>query len=298
MTVLGELQGVAGRLAESIGPSVVRIGRAGGRGAGVVLGPGLVLTSAHNLRGSEVTVTFGDGRSVVGQVKGVDAEGDLAVVAADTGAAPAVAWSGAGPSLGQVLFAVGSVPGSGAVRVTFGAVSAVGVAFRGPRGRLITDGFEHTATVGRGSSGGPVTDDAGKLVGINTHRAGDGFYLAIPASAALRERVDALGRGESPVRRRLGIAVTPPHVAERLRAAVGLTPRSGLLVREVAPESPAAAAGLQRGDLIVAAGGTPVESLDALLAAVDSIGSEGRLTLTVVRANDELTLDVVFAAAS
>jgi serine protease Do len=233
---------------------------------------------------------------VVGEVKGVDAEGDLAVVAADTGDAPVMGWSEDGPALGRAVFAVGAVPGAGVPRVTFGTVSAVGVAFRGPRGRLISDGFEHTAMVGRGSSGGPVVDASGKLVGINTHRPGDGFYLAIPATAALRARVDALVRGESPVRRRLGVALTPPHVAARLRAAVGLAPRPGLLVREVGDDTPAAAAGIQRGDLIVAAAGTPVETLDALMAAVDSVGEDGRLALTIVRGTDELTVEVTFPA--
>ncbi|MBV9660967.1 MAG: trypsin-like peptidase domain-containing protein [Acidimicrobiales bacterium] len=297
MGVLGELEAVAGRLAASVGPSVVRVGRDLGRGAGIVLGPGVVLTSAHNLRGQEVTVTFPGGRRVVGEVKGVDAEGDVAVVAADTGPGTAsIEWAEAAPALGQAVFSVGSIPGSGSPRVTLGAVSAVGVAFRGPTGRLIADGFEHTAMVGRGSSGGPVVDGEGRLVGINTHRPGDGFYLAIPASGALRARAEALARGESPARRRLGIALTPSHVAARLRSAVGLPPRPGLLVRDVAPETPAAAAGIQRGDLIVAAGGSPVESLDGLLAAVDSVGPDGRLTLAVVRGAEELAVDVVFAA--
>lgn len=289
-----ELEEVAGRLAGSVSPAVVRIGRDGGRGAGIVLAGGAVLTSAHNLRGSEVTVTFADGRRVTGEVKGVDAEGDLAVIAVDTGPAPVIDWADSDPKLGQVVYAVGSVAGSGATRVTAGTVSAVGVAFRGPRGRLITDGFEHTARVGRGSSGGPVVDASGHLVGLNTHRPGDGFYLAIPATASLRGRVDALARGESPERRRLGVALTPPPVAERLRAAVGLPARPGLLVRDVGADTPAAAAGLQRGDLIVAAAGAAVESLDALVAAVDAVGEDGRLSLTIVRGADETTVEVVF----
>ena len=108
---------------------------------------------------------------------------------------------------------------------------------------------EHTAPLMPGSSGGPVVDLDGRLLGINTNRLGNGFYLAIAADAALRDRVTALGRGESPTRRRLGVGLAPSHVARRLRRAVGLPERDGLLVREVEEDSPAAKAGIAEGDL-------------------------------------------------
>ncbi|HEY3810502.1 MAG TPA: trypsin-like peptidase domain-containing protein [Acidimicrobiales bacterium] len=299
MSLLDELTGVTGRVLAASGGAVVRIGRAEGRGAGIVVGAGTVLTSAHNLRGEETTVTFADGRSVTGTVKGVDADGDLAVLAADTGAATPVAWADADADTtpaGAVVFAL-ALPVGGGVRITNGAVSSAGRSFRGPRGRLITDGIEHTAPLGRGSSGGPLLDTEGRLIGVNTHRPGDGLYLALSATAALRSRVDALARGETPTRRRLGVALAPPHVARRLRAAVGLEPRDGVLVRDVAEDSPAAGAGLQRGDLVVAAGGRPVGSIDHLLSAVDGVGEDGTLSLTVWRGAGELEVTVRFAAA-
>src|ERR687885_1526 len=89
--------------------------------------------------------------------------------------------------------------GSGVV-LAFGLVSAVGRAFRGPRGRRIAGSIEHSAPLPRGASGGPVVDAAGRLVGIDTNRLGDGFYLAIRADASLRQRVEALGRGERAAR--------------------------------------------------------------------------------------------------
>ena len=294
MALLEEIGTAVAAVGESTGPGVVRIGRDGGRGAGFVVRDGQVVTSAHNLRGPTVTVSFADGRVATGEVSGVDAEGDLAVIAVDTTGAPPLRWEPTAVTLGQPVFAV--APGRGATRVTFGTVSAVGAAFRGPRGRLITDGFEHTAPLGRGSSGGPVVDADGNLVGINTHRPGDGFYLAVPAGPALAERIAALGRGETPTRRRLGIAITPPHVARRLRAAVGLPPRDGLLVRDVEDGGPAAAAGVKPGDLIVAVGTAPVASLDDLFTAVDGSGGSDRVALSVVRGTEELTFEVVFAA--
>jgi serine protease Do len=264
-----------------------------------VIGEGAVLTSAHNLRGREVTITFADGRADKGEVSAVDAEGDLAVVSVDTGSAPVLPWvedSTDGPAVGSAVFAIGPVAGAGSNRVTVGFVSATGVAFRGPRGRLITDGFEHTAFVGRGSSGGPVVDSEGRLVGLNTHRPGDGSYLAVPATPSLKARVDALTRGEAPTRRRLGVAVAPSHVARRLRAAVGLPERDGVLIRDVGEGSPAEAAGLQRGDLVVAVGGAPVDSVDSLARAMDALGDAASTQVTVVRGAEEVTLSVSFPA--
>jgi serine protease Do len=153
---------------------------------------------------------------------------------------------------------------------------------------------EHTAPLGRGSSGGPLVDAEGRLLAVNTHRPGDGLYLARPATQALRESVEALARGEAPVRRRLGVALTPPHVARRLRAAVGLPAHDGVLVRAVEENSPAAAAGLQRGDLIVSAGGDEVTSFDALLSAVDRVEPGAVLPISILRGTEELSLEIRF----
>lgn len=296
MSVLEEMAAAVAGTGVRVGPSVVRIGRDGGRGAGVVVGEGLVLTSSHNLRGPEVTVSFADGRSATGLLKAADEEGDVAVVGVDTGAAPAVAWAPAAPVLGDFVFAVGPGRGATSVRVTAGQVAAVGAAFRGPRGRLIEDAFEHTALVGRGSSGGPVVDGEGRLVGLNTHRPGDGLYLAIPATEALRQRVDGLARGEAPARRRLGVSLVPRRVALRLRAAVGLPPRDGLLVRDVEAGGPADAAGIRPGDLLVAVEGTPVAGLDELLGVLEGFPEGRPFDLTVVRGADEITVEVTFPA--
>ena len=297
-TMLDELQHTVEQVATAAGPSVVRIGRGGGRGAGVVIGAGRVLTNGHNLRDSEVTVTFADGRSVTAEVAGVDVEGDLAVLRVDTADAPAIAWSPAEVSLGigSPIFALANPAGRG-LKVTFGLVSAVAQAFRGPRGRRITGSVEHTAPLNRGSSGGPIVDAAGSLVGLNTNRVGEGFYLAIPADAELASRVEALAKGESPNRARLGVALAPAHAARRLRAAVGLPERDGLLVRSVQEGSPAANAGLHQGDLIAAVGGQPLTSHDQLFEALDTAAAAGSLELAIVRGVEELTVPVRFAAA-
>jgi serine protease Do len=287
MSVTEELRAAIAAVADGTAGGVVAVGR----GAGTVIAPGYVLTNAHNLRGESVSVRFPDGRVVEGEVTAADEDGDLAVVAVDTGEAPALAWADRVPTVGTAVLAVAPTR-SGGPRVTFGLVSADGQAFRGPRGGRIQGAVEHTAPLGRGSSGGPIVGLDGGLLGINTHRRGDGFYLAQPVSPTLRDRIDGLVRGEAPRGRYLGIAIAPSHVATRLRAAVGLDARDGVLVRGVDPGGPADRAEVRPGDLIVAAAGEPVTTPDDLRDRVDA--ATDHLLLTLVRGVDELEVRVEF----
>jgi len=293
MAILDEIQASIRQLAEGAGSSVVGIGQRWGAGSGIVLGQGRVLTNAHNVRGDQVTVTFADGRTAEGRVAGRDIDGDLAVIGVDTGETPALPWaSSASAGIGTPVFALAN-PGGRGPRVTFGFVSGIERTFRGPRGRRITGSLEHTAPLLPGSSGGPVLDADGQLLGINTNRLGEGFYLAIPADETLRGRADALARGQTTTSPRLGIAIAPGHVARRLRRAVGLPDTDGLLIHEVTEASPAARAGLAKGDLIVAAAGRPARTPDDLFDALQAARG-GTVELNVVRGTDERTLQVTF----
>jgi serine protease Do len=267
---------------------VVGIGNRWRGGSGVVIGENRILTNAHNLHGDEVTITFADGRSADAAVVGVDGDGDLAVLEAATDGARALELGTDAPGVGAPVVALGNPNGHGP-RVTFGFVSGTGRSFRGPRGRRVAGAIEHTAPLMPGSSGGPVVDLEGNLLGISTNRLGNGFYLAIATDATLRDRVTALGRGESPKRRRLGVGLAPSHVARQLRRAVGLPERDGLLVREVEDDSPAAKAGIAEGDLLVAVGGKDITSADDLFEA---LAGEGALEITLVRGNEERTVSV------
>jgi S1-C subfamily serine protease len=292
-SILEQIQQEIISSADRVGPSVVGIGRGWGRGSGVVVAPGRVLTNAHVLRGEEVGVRFRDGDAVAGRVAGFDSDIDIAVIAVETGSAPPIAWE---PDVvgavapGTPVFALAD-PGGRGLRTTFGFVSAAGRAFRGPRGRRISGTIEHTAPLPRGASGGPLVDAAGRLLGVNTVRLEGGLILAIPADATLRARIDALGRGEAAKRPRLGVALAPPRAARRLRGAVGLEERDGLLVRAVQEGSPAEAAGIRRGDLLVSAGGRALEAVDDLLDALEAVGS-GTLDVVLVRGSEELTVPV------
>jgi serine protease Do len=299
MNAVAELGESIGAAAEGVGPGVVGLGRGWGHGSGVVVAPGQVLTNAHAVRHGEVTVNFADGRRERGHVAGADPDLDLAVLAVDTGDAPAVGWEpGAGPPpIGTAVVALAN-PGGRGLRATLGFVSAEGRRFRTPGGRRIEGGIEHTAPLPRGSSGGPLVGLDGNLIGINTLRREGGLILAVPASADVRERATRLGRGDTPRRRRLGVAIAPPRAARRMRRAVGLPERAGLLVRAVERESPANRAGIERGDLLVAANGVELEGVDGLYSALEGLPEGDTLELGVVRGTDERSVAVDFDGAA
>jgi S1-C subfamily serine protease len=261
-------------IAERVGPSVAGLGRGWGRGSGVVVAPNRVLTNAHVLRGPDVAVALGGGTHH-GRVAGADPDTDVAVIEVDTGDAPPVGWDperAAAAGIGTPVFALAD-PGGRGLRVTHGFVATAPHPVRGPRGRRIAGSLEHTAPLPRGASGGPLVDAEGHLLGLNTVRLEGGFILALPADASMRARVDALARGESTARPRLGVALG-----------------RGLLVRAVKDASPAAVAGIVPGDRFVALDDRPLRSSDDLL---DALEAGQPFTVTVQRGSEQRDLSVV-----
>src|SRR6476659_8696671 len=123
MAFLAELEDAVAGAAERLGPSVVGLGHGWGSGSGVVIGEGRILTSAHNLRGDEVPLTFADERKTTGRAIGVDLDVDLAVLEADTNGLPAVEWGDVESlRVGAPVFALAR-PGGRGLRVTFGLVT-------------------------------------------------------------------------------------------------------------------------------------------------------------------------------
>src|SRR3954454_15449263 len=107
MNAVQTLQDTIAGAVEAVGPSVVGLGRGWGHGSGVVIADGQVLTSAHNIRREDVTVSFHDGRRVRAELAGSDPDLDLAVLSVDTGAAPAVRWAPAdAPGIGTPVVAL------------------------------------------------------------------------------------------------------------------------------------------------------------------------------------------------
>jgi serine protease Do len=283
VSVVQEIEGLITGMAAKVGPKVVGVGRFG---SGVVIGAGTILTNAHVVRGEEVQISFADGRSETGTVAGLDADGDVAVLSVDTGGIEPIEWAPDEAAIGAAVVALAN-PGGRGLRATLGFVSSARRRFRGPRGRRVRSSLEHTAALPRGSSGSPVVDGHGRLLGVNTLRLEGGLIVAIAADGDLREHVQALARGAVPSRALLGLALAPSRVARRLRSAVGLPALDGLLVRGVVEDGPAAHAGIEQGDLIVGVSGVAIAGVDDLYEELDHRSSGETIELEVVRGTDE-----------
>jgi serine protease Do len=294
-TLTGIGHAVAG-VAERLGPSVVGLGR--GRGSGVVIAQDYALTLAPMVRHGEPTVVFSDGRRETAEIAGIDRQLGVAVLEVSTGdATPIARRDGELPGLGSPVIALAD-PGGRGLRATAGWTTSAARTARGPRGRRLESAIEHTAPLPRGSAGGPLVDLSDRLVGINALRTGEGLVLAVGATAEFWERVEAAMRGEVRERPRLGVAVMPPRAARRMRRAVGLDERSGVLVREVEPNSPADAAGLRRGDLIVAVDDRDVAGLDALYERLGEANPGQTIAVGYVRGAEDARAEVTLGGES
>lgn len=291
MDIIDQLGQIVRSTMDAAGPSVVSIGRHG-RGTGFVVSDGRVLTNAHNLRDRTTEVGFADGRRVQGSVMGSDVDGDLVVLDVDTGDAPALDWAEDPVQVGDTVLAVSA--GRHRPRVTWGQVTDADRGFRGPRGRPIHGAVEHTAPAARGTSGSPLLDRHGRVVGVNTHRLEQGFYLARAADDALVDSVRAMQQGHRVEHVKLGVALAPSRVARRLRRAVGLPDRDGLLVRGVVERSPADEAGIAEGDLLVRAADRSLAEPDDLFAVLDDLRPGDSLEVEVLRGETESTATVTF----
>ena len=279
-------------IAGSVGESVVGLRRGARRGSGVVVAQDRVAVLVHSLREDRVEVVFADGRSEDAELAGVDRRHGVALLQVPTDGAAIVRWSQAQPSIGDSVFALAN-PGAGGLRATEGRVSAAPVTLRGRHGRSLEGMIEHTAPLPRGAGGGPLVDTDGAVLGVNALRADPGFLLALPA-AVVSGAVEGLLEGRARPRY-LGVALAPPGASRRMRAAVGLPQRDGLLVRRVESGGPAELAGVQVGDLLVGLGDTEVQDLADVFDAIDSAG--GPLEVRIVRGAESLALTVDVSGA-
>ncbi|MGH7642996.1 MAG: S1C family serine protease [Candidatus Dormibacteria bacterium] len=291
-----ELEEAAAVVRQQALPAVIGVGDRWPSGSGIVFGDGLVVTSAHNVRSENPQLHFADGSRRESTSVAVDLAGDLAVIKVDTKGASAVKWASGDPQLGSPIFAAAN-PGGRGVRLSFGVVSAQDREFRGPGGHPISGSFEHTAPLPHGSSGGPVLTLAGELLGINTKRLGEGLYAAQRADSALRARLEALAKGEAVIRPYLGVGLLPGEVARRLRAAVGLPERNGVLVQHLDEAGPAAQAGLLKGDLLTKANGAELSRAVDLHRALGLAKPGDRVQLEVVRGAEEKQIEVTLGTA-
>jgi S1-C subfamily serine protease len=274
-------------VADAVLPSVasVTVATRRGRGAGsasVITRDGFLLTSAHVVAGAgSVDVAFADGTRTRADVVGRDPLSDLAVLHARADVPPPVTLGDAARlRVGQLVVALGNPLGL-AGSVTAGIVSALGRALPTGSGRVVDEVIQTDAALNPGNSGGVLADSAGRMVGVNTAVAGIGVGLAVPINTTTREIVTTLMTTGRVRRAWLGIAGAqvplPPRLAERLGSPTGLQ------IADVTPGSPAAEAGLLRGDIVVALDGEPVVTVTAVQKAMVEGAIGRRIEVTVWR---------------
>ena len=276
-----------------------------GQGTGVIFdAEGLVLTNAHVVQGSDdASVTLTDGRRLGAKVLGRDAITDLAVLQLDTdGSMPVVTLGDSDAvKVGDWAITVGNPYGLNNT-VTLGIISSIdrdGVDL-GITGKRL-DLIQTDAAINPGNSGGPLLNAAGEVVGINTlvrsgPGAGLGFAIPINRAEAIARQLVASGKVSHAM---IGVRIQV-HTAELARkdrkdpnGYGNLPERSGALVVQVVPDSPAAAAGLRKGDVIIEAGDGEITDPSAMVEAVERAGVGAALELTLVRQGKTITLEVV-----
>ena len=271
--------------------------RDGGAGSGVVITPdGYLVTSAHVVVQARAAIaSFIDGTEYELDLVGADPLSDLAVARARSAKLEPIPIGDADTlRVGQLVVAVGNPMGfSGSV--TSGVVSGLGRSLATADGnghrRFVEDVIQTDAALNPGNSGGALADWQARLIGVNTAVAGMGLGLAVPINSTTQAILAALMRNGRVRRAFLGIAggtrAMPPAMAERLGR------KAGVEVQEVVGGSPAAAAGLQGGDLIVSVGDAAVGKAGDLQRLMVEARIGSKLPLTVLRGDQLLTLDVV-----
>ncbi|GAA2654857.1 serine protease [Paractinoplanes durhamensis] len=290
--------GVAASLLPSVAALSVRTARGAGAGSAVTFtDDGFLLTNAHVVAGATGgAADFADGTETKFDVIGADPLSDLAVVRVHHLGAPAAPLGDADQlRIGQLVVAVGNPMGL-AGSVTAGVVSGLGrslPARDGRRVRIIDSVIQTDAALNPGNSGGALADSTGTVVGINTAVAGYGLGLAVPINTTTRTIIGELVATGKVRRAWLGVAGVPtplpPPLAERLGQKVGLR------VVEVVPGSPAGAAGVYLGDILISAGTQPLQTVQALQRLMLSPAIGSNLPITLLRKN--ALVDVVTVPA-
>jgi S1-C subfamily serine protease len=301
MSLLRQFSSEVATIVERVGPAVLHVRtlreKSGmlSSGSGALVTPdGYALTNHHVIQGAAaVEVSLEDGRTVVADVIGADPATDLAVLKVASAASLPHAELGDSNSLkvGDYAIAVGSP--FGLVRsVTAGIVSALGRTLGSPSGRPIEGVIQTDAPLNPGNSGGPLLNAEGHIVGINTAiLGGQGLCFAIPSNTARFVISEILAHGR--VRRAfLGVRLEEVMLPARVAHEHGLAEPRGALVRAVDAGSPAADAGLRRGDVIVGFRDATIRTVADLHHRLDATAIGAELRLAILRDGNKTTLVV------
>ncbi len=261
-------------------------------GSGVIIDKsGLILTNNHVVKDAdEITVKFANKQEAKGKVVGTDPKTDLAVIRVSAKEdLPVVALGNSDRlSVGEWAIAIGNPFGLDHT-LTVGVISATG---RSEVGIATYENFIQTdASINPGNSGGPLLNIRGEVIGINTAivASGQGIGFAIPVNMARKVMDDLVKKGKV-TRGWLGVGIQP--LTPELAKSFGVSADEGILVNQVMPKSPAEAAGLKTGDLILSVDGKPMKDprqLQRIIAEAD-IGKS--IEITILREREKRTLKV------
>jgi S1-C subfamily serine protease len=266
-----------------------------GSGSGFIFTPdGFILTNSHVVHGQKyIEVVLPDARHFDGTLIGDDPDTDLAIIRiSESGLAEAVFGDSSRLVVGQLAVAVGN-PYGFQNTLTAGVISALGRSFHSSNGRLIDNVIQTDAALNPGNSGGPLLNSRGEIVGVNTAviLQAQGLCFAIPSNTA--QKVASLLIKDGKIRRGfLGIGGQNVDLHRKIVHYYQLSLETGVLIINIAKNSPAGAAGLLEGDVIIEYNENPIGSMDDLHAMLteESIGNEARIT--VIRHTEKKTFAI------
>jgi len=260
---------------------------------------GYLLTNNHVVEDATgLSVILSDGTEIAASLVGTDIYADLAVLKTDS-AAPAWVTLGNSDEMdpGETVIAIGSPLGEFMNTVTTGVVSATGRSIDTGYGYQIENLLQTDAAINQGNSGGPLLNLAGEVIGINTlvvrnsqsGTVAEGLGFAIPTNTAavVAEQIIQKGYFSRPYLGAQWQAINP-----NIAARYDLPAEWGVYLTDVATGSPAAKAGLQRGDIIVKIGDTTLDESTSFLNVLYTYQPGDQITLTVMRGRSEETLTI------
>lgn len=263
-------------------------------GSGVVVSPdGYIITNNHVVeKADEIKVTLFDKKVFKGRIVGADPKTDIAIIRIDASNLPVLSWGDSDKlQVGEFVLAIGSPYGLSNT-VTMGIISAVGRANVGIAD--YEDFIQTDAAINPGNSGGPLVNITGQLIGINTaifSRTGgyQGIGFAVPSNMVRLVMDQLIQKGKVT---RGWIGVTIQELTPELAQQFGLKQSKGALVSDIVKDSPAARAGIIRGDIIVEFNGREVKDVSSLRNLVSQSKSGSNITLKILRSGKELTVQI------
>ncbi|MFD1344296.1 trypsin-like peptidase domain-containing protein [Litorisediminicola beolgyonensis] len=265
-----------------------------GAGTGFIISEGgQIVTNAHVVAGADsVTVTLEDGTELEAEIVGVDEATDIAVISVEAGDALPFVSFGESDALkvGQNVIAIGNPFGLGNT-VTTGIVSALG---RDLNSGPFDDYIQTDAAINRGNSGGPLFNEAGEVVGINTAIISPtggsvGIGFSVPSDLAA-DVVAELADDGSVERGWLGVQIQP--VSEDVAMALGFDSGDGVMIADVTEDTPAESAGLQKGDIVLSVNGEAVDTPRDLTRAIATQAPGAEVEIGFLRRGEEKDVTV------